>query len=67
MLAAELAEPAQSGRLNVGEILGLKLCTLQNISFFMWLTATARAEIRKGSFMEWKQDFLERFNYNDNA
>ncbi|MEI8032968.1 MAG: tRNA guanosine(34) transglycosylase Tgt [Chlorobiaceae bacterium] len=53
--------------LNVGEILGLKLCTLQNISFFMWLTATARTEIQKGSFMEWKQDFLERFNRNEQA
>ncbi len=48
--------------LNVGEILGLKLCTLQNISFFMWLTATARQEIQNGSFLEWKQNFLEQFN-----
>jgi len=48
--------------LNVGEILGLKLCTLQNISFFMWLTATARKEIQNGSFLEWKHDFLEQFN-----
>jgi queuine tRNA-ribosyltransferase len=48
--------------LNVEEILGLKLCTLQNISFFMWLTATARTEIQNGSFLEWKDDFLEHFN-----
>lgn len=48
--------------LNVGEILGLKLCTLQNISFFMWLTATARKEIQNGSFSEWKQYFLDQFN-----
>ncbi len=53
--------------LNVGEILGLKLCTLQNISFFMWLTATARTQIQNGSFIEWKADFLERFNSNDTA
>ena len=53
--------------LNVGEILGLKLCTLQNISFFMWLTATARTEIQNGSFSEWKQDFLEQFNSNEQA
>jgi len=54
--------------LNVGEILGLKLCTLQNISFFMWLTATARKEIQNGSFSEWKQDFLDQFNNsNDQA
>jgi len=53
--------------LNVGEILGLKLCTLQNISFFMWLTATARTQIQNGSFIEWKTDFLERFNSNEKA
>ena len=53
--------------LNVGEILGLKLCTQQNISFFMWLTATARTQIQEGSFKEWKEDFLQRFNYNDKA
>jgi len=53
--------------LNVGEILGLKLCTLQNISFFMWLTATARTHIEQGSFKEWKTDFLERFNHHEKA
>jgi len=53
--------------LNVGEILGLKLCTLQNISFFMWLTATARTQIQNGSFIEWRTDFLERFNSNEKA
>ena len=54
--------------LNVGEILGLKLCTLQNISFFIWLTSTARKEIQNGSFLEWKQDFLDQFNSsNDQA
>ena len=48
--------------LNVGEILGLKLCTLHNISFFMWLTRTAREQIIRGSFREWKDDFLKTFN-----
>ncbi|MEC9486774.1 MAG: tRNA guanosine(34) transglycosylase Tgt [Prosthecochloris sp.] len=50
--------------LNVGEILGLKLCTLHNISFFMWLTRTAREQILRGSFREWKQEVLEQFNAN---
>ncbi|MBL6956252.1 MAG: tRNA guanosine(34) transglycosylase Tgt [Chlorobium phaeobacteroides] len=48
--------------LNVGELLGLKLCTLHNISFFMWLTRTAREQIINGSFREWKDDFLKTFN-----
>ena len=48
--------------LNVGEILGLKLCTLHNISFYMWLTRTARKQIANGTFREWKKDFLTGFN-----
>lgn len=48
--------------LNVGEILGLKLCTLHNISFFMWLTRTAREQILNGTFEEWKKAFLAEFN-----
>ena len=48
--------------LNVGEILGLKLCTLHNISFFMWLTRTAREQIIRGCFREWKDEFLKTFN-----
>ncbi len=53
--------------LNVGEILGLKLCTLHNISFYIWLTSTARKHIREGSFLEWKASFLHEFNRNDKA
>ena len=48
--------------LNVGEILGLKLCTLHNISFYMWLTRTAREQIANRTFREWKEDFLAGFN-----
>ncbi|NEX12643.1 MAG: tRNA guanosine(34) transglycosylase Tgt [Prosthecochloris sp.] len=48
--------------LHVGEILGLKLCTLHNISFFMWLTRSAREQILQGSFSEWKEHFLRQFN-----
>lgn len=48
--------------LNVGEILGLQLCSLHNISFFLWLTRTAREKIISGSFKEWKAEFLETYN-----
>jgi len=50
--------------LNVGEIFGLTLCTMQNISFFMWLTSTARTEIQNGTFTAWKDEFLREFNSN---
>lgn len=51
--------------LNVGELLGLKLCSLHNISFFLWLTATARQQIAAGTFTGWKEEFLSEFNRND--
>jgi queuine tRNA-ribosyltransferase len=51
--------------LNVGEILGINLCTLHNISFYMWLTSSARKQIEAGTFKEWKEDFLTEFMNND--
>ncbi len=47
--------------LNVDEIFGLQLCSLQNISFFLWLTREARAQILAGKFKAWKEEFLERY------
>lgn len=46
---------------NVDEILGLQLCSLQNLSFFLWLTHTARARILDGTFKAWKEEFIEQF------
>jgi queuine tRNA-ribosyltransferase len=53
--------------LNVGEILGMKLCTMHNISFYLWLTSTARTHIEAGTFTDWKTSFLEEFTRNDKA
>ncbi len=47
--------------LNVDEILGLQLCSLQNLSFFLWLTRTAREHILNGTFKAWKEEFIEQF------
>jgi len=47
--------------LNVNEILGLQLCSLQNLSFFLWLTRTAREHILNGTFKAWKEEFIEQF------
>ncbi|MFN3386789.1 MAG: tRNA guanosine(34) transglycosylase Tgt [Candidatus Thermochlorobacter sp.] len=46
---------------NVNEILGLQLCSLQNLSFFLWLTHTARERILSGTFKAWKEEFIEQF------
>lgn len=50
--------------LNVDEILGLQLCSLHNVSFYLWLTRTAREKILSGEFKAWKDDFLATFNAN---
>jgi queuine tRNA-ribosyltransferase len=47
---------------NANEILGLRLATLHNIHFYMWLTATAREKIIASSFMDWKREILSRWN-----
>jgi len=51
--------------LNVGEILGMNLCTLHNISFYMWLTSNARQQIEAGTFLDWKDSFLTTFSANE--
>lgn len=53
--------------LNVDEILGLQLCSLQNLSFFLWLVRTAREHILAGSFKEWKESFIEQFQSGERA
>lgn len=47
--------------LNVNEILGLQLCSLHNVSFYLWLTRTAREKILSGEFKAWKEEFLANF------
>jgi queuine tRNA-ribosyltransferase len=53
--------------LNVDEIFGLQLCSLQNISFYLWLTRTAREQILAGNFKAWKEEFLAQFLSGEKA
>ncbi|MEZ4699923.1 MAG: tRNA guanosine(34) transglycosylase Tgt [Rhodothermales bacterium] len=43
-----------------GELLGLQLASLQNLSFYLWLMQEARAAILDGRFLAWKQEMLPR-------
>jgi queuine tRNA-ribosyltransferase len=45
-----------------GEILGLQLASLQNLSFYAWLMREARAAIREGRFAAWKAEILPRID-----
>lgn len=40
------------------EILGLQLASLHNIAFYHWLVRTAREQILKSNFENWKSNFL---------
>ncbi|MBA2744833.1 MAG: tRNA guanosine(34) transglycosylase Tgt [Flavisolibacter sp.] len=41
-----------------GEILGLTIASIQNLSFYMWLVKEARRHIIQGDFASWKADLL---------
>jgi queuine tRNA-ribosyltransferase len=51
---------------NANEILGLRLATLHNIYFYMWLVEEARQHINQGTFYEWKNIQLQKLNINHN-
>ena len=47
---------------NCHEILGAELITLHNIHFFVNLVKSMREKIRKGQFLQFKKQFLNRFD-----
>lgn len=45
-----------------GEILGLTLASIHNLSFYLWLTDTAREKIKEGTFAQWKRDMVGKLS-----
>ena len=45
-----------------GEILALRLLSFHNLHFYLNLTRNARKAIEEGRFVEYKNDFIERYN-----
>ncbi len=43
-----------------GEILGLQIASLQNLSLYLWLMQGARKAIQRGQYVNWMKDMLER-------
>lgn len=41
-----------------GEILGLQLASIQNLSFYLWLVGQARAHIIAGDFDSWRKEMV---------
>jgi queuine tRNA-ribosyltransferase len=46
--------------IHCGEILGMQIATLHNLSFFLWLVGEARKHIADGSFPTWKAEMLRK-------
>ncbi|MFM2393901.1 MAG: tRNA guanosine(34) transglycosylase Tgt [Bacteroidota bacterium] len=42
------------------EILALQIASIHNLSFFLWLVNTAREQILKGTFNQWKEYILPK-------
>ncbi len=43
-----------------GEILGLQICSIHNLAFYLWLVDEARQHIMAGDFSDWKTEMVER-------
>lgn len=44
------------------EILGLQICSIHNLAFYLWLVKTAREKIIEGTFREWKQSMVSKLD-----
>lgn len=44
------------------EMLGATIASIQNLSFYVWLSQEARKHIIAGDFMSWKKEILEKIN-----
>ncbi len=42
------------------EILGLQICSIHNLAFYLWLVREARRHILEGDFVEWKRGILPK-------
>ena len=42
-----------------GEILGLTVASIHNLSFYLWLMAESRRHIEQGDFASWKKETTE--------
>ena len=45
-----------------GEILGLQLASIQNLSFYLWLVGQAREHIIKGDYSTWKKTMVAQIS-----
>lgn len=42
------------------EILGLQICSIHNLAFYLWLVQEARKQISCGNYKQWKTDMVKK-------
>lgn len=42
-----------------GELLGMQICSIHNLGFYLWLVKEARKHIMDGNFPQWKKSMIE--------
>lgn len=42
------------------EILGLQICSVHNLAFYLWIVREARKHIVEGNFVSWKKEILKK-------
>ncbi len=46
--------------IHAGEMLGMQICSIHNLAFYLWLVKEARKHIIEGDFAQWKAVMVER-------
>ena len=46
--------------IKANEILGLQICSIHNLAFYLWLVREARKHIMEGDFLEWKNRMIRK-------
>ena len=46
--------------IKANEILGLQICSIHNLAFYLWLVRKARKHIMEGDFLEWKNRMIRK-------
>ncbi len=49
------------------EILGLQICSIHNLSFYLWLVREARKHILEGDFVTWKESTIKKLQEDYSA
>ncbi|NQU68244.1 MAG: tRNA guanosine(34) transglycosylase Tgt [Candidatus Marinimicrobia bacterium] len=66
---SEMSEQYSLAYLNhlfkTNEVLGLRIATQHNLTFYIHLMTLMRANILEGTFSSWSKDFLQRFESKD--